>query len=247
MITTDRTLEVVPSVRQVRRGDTVDRRGAPGDHDIEDCTIRSVVFPGSHLRKVTLRRCTLIDVTLRRTDLTATRFVACDARDVRLYEPRVSRESTRLELKGLGVDDVSGIRVSDVSPNASYDPAFIADTLRTCGAPITGEPGPKGPTVPEAELQVIERLMRVYRRTNLVCLQDGRLSSLFSDYYWPGIQQRLVENDIVKLEERATSGRPKQFLRSRFLPGQIMAGRIGRPDTDPRIRAFWEALAASAP
>ena len=73
------------------------------------------------------------------------------------------------------------------------------------------------------------------------------MSSLFSDYHWPGIQQRLVENDIVKLEERATSGRPKQFLRSRFLPGQIMAGRIGRPDTDPRIRAFWEALAASAP
>ena len=101
------------------------------------------------------------------------------------------------------------------------DPAFIADTLRTCGAPLTGEPGPKGPTVPEAELQVIERLLRVYRRTNLVCLQDGKLSSLFSDYHWPGIQQRLVENDIVKLEDRATSGRPKQFLRSRFLPGQI--------------------------
>ena len=225
-------------------------QGGPNDHDIEDCTIRSVVFPGSHLRKVTLSRCTLIDVTLRRTDLTATRFVACDARDVRLYEPRVSRKSTRLELKGLGVDDVAGIRVPDgpdVSPDANYDPAFIADTLRMCGAPLTGDPGPKGPTVPAAELQVMERLMRVYRRTNLVCLQDGRLSSLFSDYHWPGIQQRLVENNIVKLEERATSGRPKQFLRSRFLPGQIMAGRIGRPDTDPRIRAFWEALAASAP
>ena len=222
-------------------------QGGADDHQIEDCTIRSVVFPGSHLGKVTLSRCSLVDVTLRRTDLTATRFIACDARDVRLYEPRVSRVSTRLELKGLRVDDVAGIRVLDVSLDANYDPAFIADTLRSCGAPLTGDPGPKGPTVPEAELQVLERLMRAYRRTNLVCLQDGKLSSLFSDYHWPGIQRRLVENDIVKLEERATSGRPKQFLRSRFLPGQVMAGLVGRPDTDHRIRAFWDAMAASAP
>lgn len=219
--------------------------GDPNAHDVEDCTVRSVVFPGSHLRNVTLSRCALIDVTLRRTDLTATRFIECDARDVRLYEPIVSRESTRLELKGLGVDDVAGIRAPG-SQDASYDPAFIADTLRSCGAPLTGDPVPTGPTVPEAELQVVERLMRAYRRTNLVCLQDAKLSTLFSDHHWPPVRKRLVEHGIVKVEDRATSGRPKQFLRSRFLPGQIMAGRVGRPGTDPRIRAFWEALAASA-
>ncbi len=205
-----------------------------------------MVFPGSHLRNVTLSRCTLIDVTLRRTDLTATQFIECNARDVRLYEPMVSRESTRLELKGLGVDDVAGIRVPG-SQDANYDPAFIADTLRSCGVPLTGDSDPRGPTVPKADLRVMERLVRAYRRTNLVCLQDGNLSSLFSDRHWSRIRKRLVEHGIVKVEDRATSGRPKQFLRSRFLPGQIMAGRVGRPDTDPRIRAFWEALAASAP
>ena len=219
--------------------------GDPNAHDVEGCTIRSVVFPGSHLRNVTLSRCTLIDVTLRRTDLTATRFIECNARDVRLYEPMVSRESTRLELKGLGVDDVAGIRVPG-SQDANYDPAFIADTLRSCGVPLTGDSDPRGPTVPKADLRVMERLVRAYRRTNLVCLQDDNLSSLFSDRHWPRIRKRLVEHGIVKVEDRATSGRPKQFLRSRFLPGQIMAGRIGRPDTDPRIRAFWEALAAAA-
>ena len=219
--------------------------GDPNAHDVEDGTIRSVVFPGSHLRNVTLSRCTLIDVTLRRTDLTATQFIECNARDVQLYEPMVSRESTRLELKGLGVDDVAGIRVP-ASQDANYDPAFIADTLRSCGVPLTADSDPRGPAVPKADLRVMERLMRAYRRTNLVCLQDDNLSTLFSDRHWPRIRKRLVEHGIVKEEDRATSGRPKKFLRSRFLPGQIMAGRVGRPDTDPRIRAFWEALAAAA-
>ena len=213
-------------------------------HDIEGRTLRSVVFPGSHLKKVTLNRCSLIDVVMRRTDLTSTRFMACSARDVRLYEPRVSRESTRLELTGLGVDDVTGIRVPDDDAlETNFDPSFITDTLRSCGAPVPGDPGPKGPAAPEAELRLMERLMRAYRRTNLVCLQDDTLSSLFSAPRWPGLQQRLVEHGIMRLEERATSGPQKQFLRPRFLPAQIMAGLVGHPDTDPRIRAFWEALA----
>lgn len=216
----------------------------PDAHPIEGRTIRSVVFPGSHLKNVTLEHCSLIDVAMRRTDLSSTRFAECTARDVRLHEPRVSRESSRLELSGLGVDDVTGIRVLDVASEANFDPAFIAKTLQSCGAPITDVPGSTGPAVSKQHLLVMERLMQVYRRTNLVCLQDNL--SMFSTHGWPEVQQRLVEHGIVSLEERATSGRPKQFLRSRFLPAQIMEGLAGRPDTDPQIRAFWEALAAPA-
>ncbi len=213
---------------------------------IQGCSIRSVVFPGGHLKNVTLIQCSLIDVAMRRTDLTSTRFVACEARGVRLYEPRIGRESTRLELTGLGVEDVTGIRVLDDRSDTNYAPSFIADTLRSCGAPITDDAGPKGPAVPDAELNLMERLMRAYHRTALVCLQDDTLSSLFSDPGWHGLQRKLVEHGIMRLEERATSGQRKQFLRPRFLPKQVMAGRVGRPDTDPQIRAFWEALATPA-
>ena len=221
-------------------------RGGPDAHRIEGRAIRSVVFPGGHLKDVTLERCSLIDVAMRRTDLTSTRFMACEAQGVRLHEPRVSRRSSRLDLAGLGVDDVTGIRVLDDAPDANFDPSFIADTLRSCGAPIADAPGPRGPAVPDVYLELMERLTRAYRRTNLVCLQDGTLSSLFSAHEWHGLQQRLEEHGIVRREKRATSGKPKQFLRSQYLPAQIMAGRGGRPDTDPRIRAFWKALAAPA-
>lgn len=218
----------------------------PDARDIEGCTIRSVVFPGSHLKNVALKRCSLIDVTMRRTDLTSTRFITCNARNVRLYEPSVSPESSRLELAGLGVDDVTGIRVLDVASETNFNPSFVADRLRDCGAPIADAPGPGGPAVPDDYLDLMERLLRVYRRTNLLCLQDDNLSSLFSTYGWHEIRKQLVKHGIVGEEERTTSGKRKQFLRSRFLPAQIMAGLAGRPDTDPKIRAFWAALEGPA-
>jgi hypothetical protein len=61
------------------------------------------------------------------------------------------------------------------------------------------------------------------------------------------VQRQLVAHGIMKLEERATSGKQKEFLRPQFLPKQIMAGRAGRPDTNPQIRSFWDALATAAP
>ena len=88
--------------------------------------------------------------------------------------------------------------------------------------------------------------MRAYHRTALVCLQDDKLSNLFSDPRWSRLERQLVEHGLMKLEERATSGQKKQFLHPRFLPKQIMAGRVGRPDTDRQIRLFWEALANPA-
>ena len=221
-------------------------REQTGRDAIQGCTIRSVVFPGSHLKNVTLSRCSLIDVAMRRTDLTSTRFVACEARGVRLYEPSVSRELTRLELTGLGVDEVSGIRVLEGMSDTNYDPSFITSTLRSCGTPIPDDPEPMGPAVPDAELDLMEHLMRAFHRTALVCLQDDTLSSLFSDPRWRGLQRQLVAHGIMKLEDRATSGKRKQFLRPQFLPKQVMAGRVGRSDTDPQIRSFWEALAAPA-
>ena len=217
-------------------------------HVVEGCTLRSVVFPGSHLRNVTLKRCTLSDVVMRRTDLAETRFVACEAGGLQLYEPRVSRESTRLELTGLGVEDVAGIRVVEDGSDAHYQPSFIAETLRSCGAPIAADAGQKGPAVPDAVMELMERLMRAYHRTALVCLQDDTLSSLFADPRWPELERQLVAHGIMKMEERATSGpKRKEFLRPQFLPKQILAGRAGRPGTEPEIRSFWEALATVAP
>ena len=44
-----------------------------GGREIDGCTLRSLIFPGGHLKNVTLRRSSLIDLTVRRTDLTLTK------------------------------------------------------------------------------------------------------------------------------------------------------------------------------
>ena len=49
------------------------------DQVIRDRTVDTVIFPGSHLRNVTLRNCTFVNMEIRRTDLVATTFDDCVA------------------------------------------------------------------------------------------------------------------------------------------------------------------------
>ena len=140
--------------------------GLEGNQDaVDGCTVRSVVWPGSHLRGVTLRRCTFNDVVVRRTDLTATRFLRCDIHDTVFLEPRIARESTRLELQGIEATQVLGIRVpDDDTTRVIYDPEVIADTLKACGAPLR-------PALPQGDSRVSHSYGAHSRFPGAVCRQ----------------------------------------------------------------------------
>lgn len=207
--------------------------------EIDGCTVRSVVFPGGRLGRVTLKCCSLVDVEIRRTDLTEARFVECTARDVLLFEPRVGPGTTRLELEGLDVSHVIGLRV----PETVYDPSAVAATLKECGAPTPGLDQATGSGAPSPYVDLVERLVRAYRRANPVCTEDPALAGLLGDPKWAVVERLLVEHEIVTKEHRATSGRPKTFLRRRVKPEQLMSGRNGGVNGVPRIvRSFWRAL-----
>ena len=212
-----------------------------GGCEIDVCTVRSVVFPGSRLRDVTLRRCSLVDVDVRRTDLTTARFVECAARNVLLFEPRVAPGSTRLELQGLEVSHVTGLRLAG-STETFYEPSTVAAKLRECGAPTADPDKAVGSRVPPEYVELVGRLVRAYRRANPVCAEDPALAGLFGDPKWAAVERLLIDHEIVAKEQRATSGRPKTFLRRRVLPEQMMSGRPGGADGVPRVRSFWRAL-----
>ena len=209
--------------------------------EIDGCTVRSVVFPGGRLGGVTLKRCSLVDVEIRRTDLTAARFVECTVSDVLWFEPRVAPGTTRLELEGLDVSRVMGLRVAGV-PETVYDPSAVAATLKECGAPTPGLDRAIGSGAPSPYVDLVERLVRAYRRANPVCTEDPALANLLDDPAWPPVERLLLEHEIVTKEHRATSGRPKTFLRRRVLPEQLMSGRNGGMGGIARVRSFWRAL-----
>ena len=209
--------------------------------DIDGCTVRSVVFPGGRLGGVTLKRCSLVDVEIRRTNLTAARFVECMARDVLLFEPRVAPDATRLELEGLELSHVIGLRVAGI-PETVYDPSIVAAKLKECGAPTPDADDAVGSRVPSAYVDLVARLVRAYRRANPVCTEDPAMAGLLDDPAWAVVERLLIEHEIVTKERRATSGRPKTFLRRRVLPEQMLSGRNGGVNGVPRVRSFWRAL-----
>ena len=219
--------------------------GLEGNEDtVDGCAVRSVVWPGSHLRGVTLRRCSFSDVIVRRTDLTDTRFLRCDMSDTLFLEPRIAPASTRLELRGMTASQVLGVRVpDDDSTRVIYDPETVTRTLRECGAPLQPDSLQPAIRVSGDYVGLIDELLRAYGRANPVCKGDPNLRFVFEDPDWGLIERLLVEYGLVTRETRATSGKSREFLRRRFRPEQIMAGLGGRTDADPRVRSFWEALA----
>ena len=223
------------------------RRFASGNGavaEISDCRIETVVFRGSHLRDVTLRNCTLVDVEVRRTDLGATKFIGCDARNVLLLEPRVKVGSTRLELAGLRVpEDVLGLQeLRDAAIRKVYSPREISCILRNCGASVAPINDDGTRKVASEYLSLLERLLRAYERANTVCDGDRHLSSLFDDPHWVELRKLLVDHGIVRQESRPTSGRPKIFFRRQFLPEEIMKGESRVNRAEPQIGRFWDAL-----
>ena len=208
---------------------------------IEECDVHTVVFPGSDLSGVTMTRCSLVDVTIRRTDLSNTQFSDCSAQNVLFVEPRLDPDTTRLELRGIGDEAFSGIRVPD--RQTSYDPTFVRRILIACGAPISENSkdlDDRG--VPEGFIKLLDRLIAAYRRMNLVCKADDNLKSMFRDQWWEKMEKLLVDHDLVRREIRAKSGRRTVFLRRRFLPEELMAGFHEVGVVDPRVRAFWKDL-----
>lgn len=212
--------------------------------EITGQAISTVILPGGDLSNVTLRNCILDNVTIRRTNLGSTKFVECHARNVLLSAPRIKIDGTRLELKGIRVPaDVSGIQsLTDEGSVTIYDPLEVTRILALCGAPVRPNVDQDRRDISSDTMALLERLMRAYERANPICDGDDHLQGLFRDRRWPKLRKILIQHGIVRLDQRQTSGRPKEFLRRQFPPDEIMAGAIRAGDVQPQIGRFWDAV-----
>ena len=208
---------------------------------MEGYKLCSVIFPGSHLSGVSLIRCSLVDVVVRRSDLSSTQFLDCQAQNVLFLEPLVRPEVTRLELNGLKVEQVTGIHVLGLETN--YDPSFVTKTLIECGTSIpTDRDSSPGVCIPHKYIALLQRLMLAFRRTNPVYLDNQKVAAIIKDPDWGTLENLLVAHDLVKKEWRHPSGRPTQVLRRQFLPEKLMVGLNESMPVNKQIRAFWNEL-----
>lgn len=225
------------------------RSGSATDADgneplqVRQLRVRGLVFPGEDLKRLTFTECQFEDVTARRTDLTDTRFLSCHANNLFLVEPRIDPKVTRLEIRGLEVNGVSGLETPDTK---TYDPAMIREVLAECGLYVPPRPLKPEPIVDPEIVGLMQRLMRAYGRANPVCLQDPRLQSLFRAPKWREIEAGLLRHSIVEKETRPTKGQKKEFLRRRLRPDQIMAGLGDGEEAEPGVRAFWRSFRGRA-
>lgn len=215
--------------------------GERGGRRISGARVRGLVLPGGELGGVVFDRCRFEEVTLRRTDLTRTRFLRCAATDLVLEELVVDPGFTRLEIGGLELRQVRGVSVPG-SAGPTYDPVAAGRTLQRCGAPIPLLPPREPPVDPEVAAWM-EVWLRAYRRANPVCVQDEALRDLFGNPRWPELREQLLVHGIVSSESRSTGGRGEEFLRRRFRPDQVMAGLgDGMVEVEPQVRAFWDSF-----
>lgn len=210
--------------------------------------IRSVVFSGDSLKGVVLRNCRLIDVFFKRTDLTETRFLNCHAEGVYMVQPCLRRGSTEIEL--LGIDPprhIAGI-LSDTGDDMEtiYAPAAVATELVACGFPNDQVASIQQREVSPEYIEIMERLMRAYRRSNPIRLERDHpvTGHLLEDDNWNAIEKLLLKHGIAAREQRQGGGTRRDYLRRKFLPDQIMAGLERASVHDPRIRDFWDELAS---
>lgn len=217
---------------------------------LSDLTIQSVVFPGGNFGGIVLNGCRLIDVCFRRSDLTDTQILNCQADKVYLEEPRLNREKTRLELNGLDpTRHVSGIiSVRGNKAESIFAPAAVTKELLACGLRHDGITSVEQQKVPSAYVEFMERLLRAYEQSNPICLDQEMPTTrkLLQDSCWESVSRHLLRHGIVEREEMRTGGTRKTFLWRKFRPEQIMSGLDKANLVDSRIRDFWAELASTA-
>ncbi len=214
---------------------------------VESRRIRALSFPGSNLAGVTMEGCFLDDVRVQRTNLSQTKLLDCRSSDLVLVEPRLSPDTTRLEIKGLQTSQVIGLKLwSKERLEEVYDPVEIEEILRRCGAPIPQLSQPERRAVPEKMRGLLERVVRAYGKRNTICTSDENLTkAIFGQPEWMKLRGLLEGHEIIKPVEKSagsSGGRNKEFLRLQVLQSQLMRGETEQTDIDPRIRRLWDDL-----
>ncbi len=176
-------------------------------------------------------------------NLSTTKFYNCKIDNCLITRIIVS-DTTHLDIKGIIPGGNLSCIVNISGEGDTYVPSRMSEILSLIGTP---DQTPSLPILSDSAKNAIELLQRVvqkYRRTNILCLEDDTMFSIFRDPYWETLLDLLIEYNIVKEETRATSGTTKHFFRPQVAIINLLKYETVRNDDlpDDSIGNFWRSM-----
>jgi hypothetical protein len=205
---------------------------------IEDCDFVNTSFGEAVFESVEFRGCKFVGVGLGSSRFQDCRTSNCVAQSIVV--------STRGEIGITGLVPGENLYcVVDVANGQEiFSPNEMKRLLQTAGMPGMEEERPLVTYSKRAQdvIDLLQRVLRWYRQSNLLCLEDGQLIRVFQDQSWPILHELLVQHQIVTEETRATSGSRKTFLRYQVSLSDMMLLEP-TPNLPPgNLGDFWRAL-----
>jgi len=185
--------------------------------EVRDLQIISTMFLNVSFEKcvldnVAFKNCEFYDVNLKGTQFRNCSAENCTASGIYLSDDTLFEIIGLLPRQGL-----TSIRTEGDSLEI-FSPQRIEAVISRLGALVSSEvhtPVEYSQSARNA-VRLLKRVMQVYRRTNLICLDtdDEQMKNIFADPMWPILEEIMLANGIVKQpEQKETSGKKKYFLR----------------------------------
>ncbi len=218
--------------------------GCGDSAELRDLEFSGLIFAGGDFTDVRLKNSKFSSIEFRRVDFRGCDIRECSADNVMLVEAFLDLKSTRLELHGL--DPATGVLGLRVAAGAEVSTVFLPDRIREAlhavGAISKPETISRSRSISPNVVEVVERFVKGYSRSNLICLDDRHLRAAFEARDWPIVYDALLRSGVVTEEVRVTSGSTKSFLRRQVLPAEILAGIDESASVPKSVTLFWDQI-----
>lgn len=231
-------------IERVRRNAGLLAAGRLANLTHDGLRIQDLILGDIDLGSAAFAHCQLHNVQFAGTILTQARFVACEASGSNHFDRvRISPDTTRFEITGVLPEDFHSLVLrSGDKDRVLYSPHEMRQILNSCGLP-SAAPTISLRTVDTGTLRLLDRLCRIYGRTNVVVESaDNDLVPITSAPEWPDLRRALIDSGLVVARIKSASGH-KVFLERVVRPEEIMAGLDPTAEVDSRVNDFWDRVA----
>jgi len=210
---------------------------------VKDRVVSSCEFVNTSFGDGAFEGTRFVDCRFAGVGLEGARFVGCIASDC-VAESLVICPGGELGISGLVPGENLCCVIDVTSGKEIFSPTEMKKTLDLAGMPNMQEAADTVWCSPEGEgmIDLLQKVAKKYRQSNLLCLEDNSLARLFQDRHWLAVRGLLVKHGIVTEETRQTSGSNKTFLRCAVSFPELMG--LEREKTLPSggMGDFWREL-----